>query len=246
MRLEGKSALVTGGTSGIGLATARLLAKEGARVAVTGRDDARLKEVEAELGQGALALKADVRSIADMQEMSRRLKETLGGLDIFFANAGVAFATPLSATEEARYDELMDINVKGVFFSMQAVSPILREGASVILSTSWLNEVGTPGLSMLSASKAAVRSLARTWSAELLDRKIRVNAVSPGAIDTPIHGRTVTEEVQASKDRIAANIPLKHLCQPEDIAQAVLFLASDASRYMLGSEVVVDGGFAQL
>ncbi|MBB4009782.1 SDR family oxidoreductase [Allorhizobium taibaishanense] len=246
MRLEGKTALVTGATSGIGLATARLLAKEGARVAVTGRDKARLKEVEAELGQGALALKVDVRSAADMQDMSRRIQAAFDGLDIFFANAGVAFGTPLSATDEARYDELMDTNVKGVFLSMQAVSPILREGASVILSTSWLNEVGTPGLSMLSASKAAVRSLARTWSAELLDRKIRVNAVSPGAIDTPIHGRTVTEEVQATKDRIAGNIPLKHLGQPEDIAQAVLFLASDASRYMLGAELVVDGGFAQL
>jgi NAD(P)-dependent dehydrogenase (short-subunit alcohol dehydrogenase family) len=248
MRLAGKTALITGGTSGIGLATALLMVREGARVAVTGRDKARLAEVRKQLGDNALAMKAEVRSQKDMQEMSAAIAETFGELDIFFANAGTAFATPLSSTPETRYDELMDINVKGVFFSMQAVSPILREGASVILNTSWLNEVGTSGLSLLSASKAAVRSLARTWSAELLSRKIRVNSVSPGAIDTPIHGLGggTPQQVEDGKARIASRIPLGHLGQAEDIAEAVLFLASPASRYMLGSEIVVDGGFAQL
>ncbi|GGF26943.1 short-chain dehydrogenase [Aliidongia dinghuensis] len=248
MKLSGKTALITGGASGIGLAAAALFAREGARVAITGREEARLMQAKAHLGDTAITIVADVRSREAMQGMSRQVAGAFGGLDIFFANAGVAFATPLSGTDEARYDELMDINVKGVFFSMQAVSPILREGASVILNTSWLNEVGTPGLSMLSASKAAVRSLARTWSAELLDRKIRVNAVSPGAIDTPIHARggSTPDQVQAGKDRIASRIPLRRLGEPSDIAEAALFLASDASRYMLGAELVVDGGFSQL
>jgi NAD(P)-dependent dehydrogenase (short-subunit alcohol dehydrogenase family) len=248
MKLNGKTALITGGTSGIGLATAVLFAREGARVAITGRDEAHLRQVQDQLGGTAIAVRADVRSLEDMQNTSKRVADAFGGLDIFFANAGVAFATPLSTTDEARYDDLMDVNVKGVFFSMQAVEPILREGASVILSTSWLNEVGTPGLSLLSASKAAVRSLARTWSSELLARKIRVNAVSPGAIDTPIHARGggTTAQIKAGKEQIAARIPLGRLGEADDIAQAALFLASDASRYVLGAELVVDGGFSQL
>ncbi|MGN6107437.1 MAG: SDR family oxidoreductase [Kofleriaceae bacterium] len=248
MKLHGKTALITGGTSGIGRATAALFVREGARVAITGRDEAHVHQVQAQLGDAVLAIRADVRSLDDLQRMSRRVADAFGGLDVFFANAGVAFSTPLSTTDEARYGDLMDVNVKGVFFSMQAVSPILREGASVILNTSWLNDVGTPGLSLLSASKAAVRSLARTWSSELLARKIRVNAVSPGAIDTPIHARggSTPEQVQAAKEKIASRIPVGRLGEADDIAQAALFLASDASRYMLGAELVVDGGFAQL
>ncbi|GAA0904735.1 SDR family oxidoreductase [Rothia nasimurium] len=246
MKLEGKTALVTGGSSGIGLATAALFAREGARVAITGRDAARLDEVAVTLGDAVIPIVADVCSHDDLNRMHHVLRDRLGGLDVFFANAGVAFGTPLESTTEARYDELMDINVKGVFFSMQAVSPLLREGASVILNTSWLNEVGTPGLSMLSASKAAVRSLARTWSAELLARRIRVNAVSPGAIDTPIHGSASDADVSAAKARIAQRVPLGRLGLADDIAQAALFLASDDSRYMLGAEIAVDGGFAQI
>lgn len=249
MTLTGKTALITGGTSGIGLATAALFMREGARVAITGRDETHLAKAREQLGGNVIALRADVRSLADMQDVRRRIEQTLGGLDIFFANAGVAFSTPLATTDASRYDELMDINVKGVFFSMQAVSAILRDGASVILNTSWLNEVGTPGLSLLSASKAAVRSLARTWSSELLDRKIRVNAVSPGPIDTPIHSRGGTaspEQVESTKQRIASRVPVGRLGSSSDIAQAALFLASDASRYMLGAEVAVDGGLSQL
>nr|WKF61850.1 Dihydroanticapsin 7-dehydrogenase [Paraburkholderia busanensis] len=248
MKLSGKTALITGGTSGIGLATAALFAREGARVIITGRDTAALEAARVQLDYAALALRADVRSSADMQHVRQRIVDEFGGLDIFFANAGVAFSTPLATTDEARYAELMDINVKGVFFSMQAVAPILRDGTSVILNTSWLNEVGTAGLSLLSASKAAVRSLARTWSSELLERRIRVNAVSPGAIDTPIHARggAAADQVDAAKQRIASRIPVGHLGNADDIAQAALFLASDASRYMLGAELVVDGGFGQI
>lgn len=246
MKLEGKTALITGGGSGIGLATAALFVREGARVAITGRDEAKLAKARQALGPSLVPIVADVRSLDDLHRLRDTVEASFGGLDIFFANAGVAFGTPLDGTDLARYDELMDTNVKGVFFSMQAISPLLREGASVILNTSWLAEVGTPGLSLLSASKAAVRSLARTWSAEFLPRRIRVNAVSPGAIDTPIHARGSADEVAASKARVAQRVPLGHLGEADDIAQAALFLASDASRYMLGAEIAVDGGFGQL
>ncbi|RZS79885.1 NAD(P)-dependent dehydrogenase (short-subunit alcohol dehydrogenase family) [Phyllobacterium myrsinacearum] len=248
MKLLGKTALITGGTSGIGLATAKLFVREGARVAITGRDASRFEQIKAELGKQAIIIAADVRSVADMRNVSKRIEDEFGALDIFFANAGVALSTPLASTDEASYAELMDINVKGVFFSMQAVSPILREGASVILVTSFLNQVGREGLSLLSASKAAVRSLARTWSRELLARRIRVNAVSPGGIDTPLHdrGRRTPEEVKARKAELASRVPLGRLGEADEIAQAVLFLASDESRYILGAELVVDGGISQL
>lgn len=247
MRLTGKSALITGGTSGIGLATAKRFVREGARVAVTGRDVSRFDDVRTELGDDALILAADVRSIADMQAVTQNVAEAFGDLDIFFANAGVAYGTLLAETDEARYDDIMNINVKGVFFSMQAVSPILRDGASVILTTSFIIHAGRPGLSLLSASKAAVRSLARTWSRELLERNIRVNAISPGIIDTPLHGRHRTlEQDRAFKDQAAARVPLGRVGDAQDIAEAALFLASDESRYILGVELVVDGGISQL
>lgn len=248
MRLKDKTALITGGTSGIGLATAKMFVREGARVTVTGRDASRFEAVRSELGDGALILAADVRSTAEMQTVSHRIAETFGGLDVLFANAGIAYATPLSTTDEARYDEIMDVNVKGTFFTMQAILPILRSGASVILMTSFIIHVGRPGLSLLSASKAAIRSLARTWSRELLDRDIRVNAISPGGIDTPLHGRGggTPEQVQTIKDQIAARVPLGRIGEPSEIAAAALFLASDESRYMVGAELVVDGGISQI
>lgn len=248
MRLAGKTALITGGSSGIGLATAKLFIREGARVAVTGRDVSRFGAVKDELGEGALVIAADVRSIADMRAAAGRVGEAFGGLDVFFANAGVAYATPLDETAEDRYAELMDINVKGVFFSMQATSPILREGASIILNTSFLNTVGFPGLSLLAASKAAVRSLARSWSRELLRRRIRVNALSPGAIDTPIQDKFggTPGEVRERKTQLATQVPVGHLGRADDIAEAALFLASDESSYVVGVELVVDGGISQL
>jgi NAD(P)-dependent dehydrogenase (short-subunit alcohol dehydrogenase family) len=245
--LQGKTALVTGGTSGIGIATARLFLEKGARVAITGRVRQRLDQACRDLGPGAVAVQADVCSRTDLQRMAAELESTFGALDIVFANAGIAYATPIETTDEAAYDEMMNVNFKGVFFTIQAVLPLMKPGGSIVLNTSWLNQVGTPGRALLSASKAAVRSLARTLSAELLDRKIRVNAVSPGSIETPIHRRGQTdEEFRAYKERVAAQVPAGRMGHPDDIASAALFLASDASSYMLGAEIVVDGGRAEL
>lgn len=250
MRLQGKTALITGGTSGIGLVTAERFLREGARVAITGRDAAKLAQVRATLGGDVITIQADVRVREDMQRMAQEVADAFGdgSLDIFFGNAGVAYSTPLLSTDEARFDELIAVNVKGLFFSMQAITPLLREGASVILNSAWLNAVGMGGFSALAASKAAVRSFARSWSCELMDRKIRVNAVSPGAIDTPIfelEGAT-PEQLAETKRQMSLRIPARRMGEPLEVAQAVLFLASDESRYMLGAEIVVDGGFAQL
>lgn len=245
--LQGKTALVTGGTSGIGFATARMFRENGARVAITGRDRRRLDDAARQLGEGVVTVEADAGRRGDLQRMAEEVGTAFGTLDILFANAGVAYATPIGTTDEAAFDRMMDVNFKGVFFTVQAVLPLMRSGGSIVLNTSWLNRVGTPGRSLLSASKAAVRSLARTLSAELLDRGIRVNAVSPGSIETPIHRRGQTdEEFRAYRERVAAQVPVGRMGQPDDIAAAALFLASDASSYMLGAEIVVDGGRAEL
>lgn len=246
--LQGKTALITGGTSGIGLATARLFVREGARVAVTGRSTQGFDPVREQLGDDALVLDADVRSLPAMQAMTAQVATAFGGLDVFFANAGIAYPTPLRETDEARYDEIMNVNVKGVYFSMRAVEPMLRSGASVILTSSFIIHVGRPGISLLAASKAAVRSLARSWSRELLERGIRVNVLSPGGVDTPLHARGggTPEVVRLRKEALAARVPLGRLGSAAEMAQAALFLASDASSYMLGSELVVDGGISQI
>ncbi|KWV54611.1 MULTISPECIES: glucose 1-dehydrogenase [Rhizobium] len=246
--LEGKTALITGGSSGIGLAAAKALRANGARVAITGRSQEKLDLAAAEIGGDALAIQADVSSIDDLGRVKSVLQDAFGSLDILFANAGVALGTPLATADEATYHRIMDVNVKGVFFTVRAVLPLMRPGGSIVLNTSWLNQVGTPGRAILSASKAAVRSFARTMSAELIDRKIRVNAVSPGSIETPIHRARdqSEEEFRAYAERVGAQVPLGRMGRPEEIAAAVLFLASDASSYMLGAEIVVDGGRSEL
>lgn len=246
--LDGKTVLITGGSSGIGLATAQFMAKNGARVAITGTDPHKLETACESLGDDALAIQADVTKSEDLVRMQTVLKDEFGELNVLFANAGVAFGTPLGKTDEAMYTKLMDVNVKGVFFSVQTVMPLLSENASVILNTSWLNQIGTPGKALLSASKAAVRSFARVMSAELVERKIRVNCVSPGSIETPIHRspNETDEHFRAYAERIGKQVPIGRMGRAEEIAGAVLFLASDASTYMLGSEIVVDGGRAEL
>ncbi len=248
MRLKNKSALITGGTSGIGLATARLFIAEGARVAVTGRDDAVFERVQAELGENAIVLKGDVRSIEDMRAIAAEVKEKFGGLDIVFANAGRAFPSAVNDIDDELYNEIMDINVKGVVLTLQAVLPDLREGASFILNTSFVAQTGKHGISFTAAAKAAVRSLARSWSYEFLDRKIRFNAIAPGAMDTPLLGKwgLSDEDVRNIKGGFAKTIPVGHMGTAEDIAHAALYLASDESSYVVGTELVVDGGASQL
>lgn len=246
--LKGKTALITGGSSGIGLASARTLQLNGARVAITGTDPDKLNTARQALGGDTIAIQADIRKMEDLEHTKSEIERTFGTLDILFANAGVAFNTPLGETDEAMYHRMMDVNVKGTFFSVQAVLPLMTEGGSIILNTSWLNQIGTPKKALLSASKAAVRSFARVMSAELVDRGIRVNCVSPGTIETPIHrGPNETDaHFQAYVERIGTQVPAGRMGNPEDIAAAVLFLASDGSRYMLGSEMVIDGGRAEL
>lgn len=246
--LTGKTALITGGSSGIGLATAQRMVEYGAKVAITGQNMDRLLEAASALGTDVIAIQADVSVQADMQRVRHQIEQAFGGLDILFANAGLAYGTPLATTDEAMIDRLLDVNVKGVYFTVQALVPVMPKGSSIILNTSWLNQIGASGRSLLSASKAAVRSFARTLSAELLDQQIRVNAVSPGSVITPLHRQSGQTEEQFADyvARTGRQVPVGRMAEAEEIAEAVCFLASDHSRYMLGAEMVVDGGRAEL
>ncbi|AQQ35655.1 SDR family oxidoreductase [Burkholderia cenocepacia] len=248
MRLKSKSALITGGTSGIGLATAKLFIAEGARVAVTGRDESVFQRVKAELGEHAVVLKGDVRSLDDMRAIAAEVDETFGGLDVVFANAGWAFPSAVNDIDDTLYNDIMDVNVKGVVFTLQAALPYLREGSSVILNTSFVAQTGKHGISLTAAAKAAVRSLARSWSYEFLDRKIRFNAIVPGAIDTPLLSKwgKPDEWVRDRKAEFAEAIPVGRMGHADDIAYAALYLASDESSFVVGTELVVDGGASQL
>lgn len=247
-RLEGRIAVVTGGNSGIGLATAKLLRQEGAKVAISGRDQPTLTAAVKEIGGDTLAIRADATSIKDMEAFFAKVVERLGKIDVLFANAGVAKFAPIGDSPESLYDEVFDINVKGVFFTIQKALPHLNDGASIVLNTTFFNQAGTPGTSVYSASKAAVRSFARTAAAELVGRGIRVNAVSPGPIATPIYGRLglPKEAVEAMAQGILSTVPMKRFGQPEEIASTVLFLASSDSSYITGVEINVDGGVGQV
>ncbi|MEM7291226.1 MAG: SDR family oxidoreductase [Pseudomonadota bacterium] len=246
--LANKFALKTGGSSGIGFAAAKMLQDNGARLAITGTNADKLKLARDKLGDDAIVIQADISNLGDLDQMRSELQHSFGKLDILFANAGVAFNTPLGRTDEAMYYRMMDVNVKGTFFSVQSMLPLMPKGASIILNTSWLNQIGTPDKALLSASKAAVRSFARVMSAEFVERGIRVYCVSPGTIETPIHrGPDETDEhFRAYVDRVGQQVPVGRMGKPEDIASAVLFLAGDASSYMLGTEMVIDGGRAEL
>lgn len=248
MILTNRTALITGGTTGIGFATAKLFIAEGASVVITGQHQERLEAALLALGPNAKGIQVEMRDTESLTKLGSQAEGLVGPLDIAFANSGVAFATPLGSTSADTFDTIMDVNVKGVFFTLQSVVPHMRNGGSVILNTSWLADVGTAGLAALSASKAAVRSFARTLSRELLDRSIRVNCVSPGATATPIHGKTGMnpDQLEAFAARLQSAIPVGRFGEAEEVAAAALFLASDASRYMLGAEIAVDGGFAQL
>jgi NAD(P)-dependent dehydrogenase (short-subunit alcohol dehydrogenase family) len=210
-RLEGKIAVVTGGNSGIGLATAKLLCQEGAKVAISGRDQDTLNSAKKEIGGDTLTIRSDVSNPADTDAFFSKVAQAFGKIDVLFANAGVAKFAPISDSAEALFDEVFDINVNGAFLTIQKALPHLNDGASIVLNTTFLNETGTPGTSVYSASKAAVRSLARTAAAELVGRGIRVNAVSPGPIAPPIYGRVglPKEAVDALAGSILATVPMK-------------------------------------
>ncbi len=200
------------------------------------------------MGGDTIAIRADVRSLPDLRAMAQIIEQSFGKLDIVFANAGIAYGTPVATTDEDMFDRLMDVNVKGVFFTVQSVLPVMADGGSIILNTSWLNQVGMAGRSVLSASKAAVRSFARTLSAELVERRIRVNAISPGPIETPLHHGLDQSEAQfrAYVEKVGARVPVGRMGRPEEIAAVVAFLASEQSSFMLGTEILLDGGLAEL
>ena len=247
-KLEGKVAVVTGGNSGIGLATAKRLQQEGARVAISGRNKKTLDEAVRTLGHGALGIQADVAKLAELDKLYAEISQKLGKIDVLFVNAGVAKFAPLADTSESIFDELFDINVKGAYFTIQKALPVLNDGASIILTTSGANKKGSPGISAYAASKAAVRSLARTAAAELVGRGIRVNAVSPGPIVTPILERTglPKETLDEFAKQFAATNPMKRFGQPEEVAGTVAFLASQDASYITGAEINVDGGATQI
>jgi NAD(P)-dependent dehydrogenase (short-subunit alcohol dehydrogenase family) len=246
--LDGKVAVITGGSSGIGLATAKLFQEEGASVAISGRNQKSLDDAVKELGGDIVAVRSDVSQLGDLDKLFEVVTKKLGRIDVLFANAGIAKFARISDVSEDAYDETFDINVKGVFFTVQKAIPFLNDDASVILNTSFVNQAGVPTTSVYAASKAAVRSLARSVSSELADRRIRVNVVSPGPISTPLYGKLGLPK--AAVDAFAANIvsqvPLRRFGKPEEVAQTALFLASSASSYVTGVELNVDGGLGQV
>lgn len=248
MKLAGKIALVTGGNSGIGLATAKLFSQEGAKVVISGRNRTSLDEAALVIGGDVLTIQADVTNLEQIDQLYSVIGKKLGKIDVLFANAGVAKFAPLEATTEALYDELFTINVKGLYFTIQKSLTYLNDDAAIILNTSFLGETGLPGTSVLGASKAAVRSLTKTFAAELVSRGVRVNAVSPGAITTPIYSKLDMSQadVEAMAQNIINQVPMKRFGTPEDIAKAVLFLSTSDSAYVLGVEIAVDGGISQL
>jgi NAD(P)-dependent dehydrogenase (short-subunit alcohol dehydrogenase family) len=248
MKLSNKIVLITGGTSGIGLETAKLFREEGATVFIVGQDSSRLQSAARELEDSVTLLRGDVSKSADIESIVEQIRRKFGHIDVLFANAGMGLAAPLEAVTEDQIDTQFDVNFKGVFFTIQKAAPLLAKGGSIVVTTSFLNEVGAPGLSILAATKAAARSLVRSLGAELAPRGIRVNAVSPGPISTPFHGKLGLSEMQLNEaaSTIKDQVPLHRFGEAREIAKAALFLASDDSSFMTGSELVVDGGISQL
>ena len=246
-RFKGKTAVITGGTTGIGLATAKLFINEGARVIVTGRTSARIKAAQAELGDNAIVIHSDATSLPDMDALAEKVKETFGKLDVLFVNAGYVRFAPFEAVTEEVYDEMLNLNAKGPYFIVQKLAPLMPEGSSVVFTTSIANVKGMPNMSAYGAAKAALRAITRSLAAELLPRGIRVNAVSPGPIESPILLKTGMPKEAADQAyvQMKESVPMKRIGQPEEIAKAVAFLAIDAT-YTTGAELPVDGGWSQL
>jgi NAD(P)-dependent dehydrogenase (short-subunit alcohol dehydrogenase family) len=247
-KLDGKIAVVTGGNSGIGLATAKRFAAEGAYVFITGRRKPELDAAAKAIGKNVTAIQSDVSNLADLDRLFATVKEQKGRVDILFANAGVGELAPLGAISEKHYDFIFDINVKGVLFTVQKALPLMNPGASIILNGSIVSTIGGQAISVYSATKAAIRSFARTWTTDLKGRNIRVNVVSPGPIDTPgldgLGGDMVPGD--ELKKTLVEQVPMGRIGSPDEIAKAVVFLASDDSSYVTGIELFVDGGTAQV
>ncbi len=247
-KLEGKAALVTGANSGIGLATAKRFVGEGAYVFITGRRQDELDAAVKEIGKNVTAVQGDVAKLADLDRLFAQIKREKGKLEIVFANAGVAELAPLGEITEENFDRIFGINVKGLLFTVQKALPLIPDGGSIILNASIVASKGNPASSVYSASKAAVRSFARTWTMDLKERKIRVNAISPGPIRTPAYDRLAQSGPAGRQllDSIVSRVPMARFGTPDEIAGAAVFLASDDSSFVTGTELFVDGGAAQV
>ena len=243
--LTGKIAVITGGSSGIGLATAKRFVEEGAHVVITGRREKELKEAAAFIERNVTTVTGDVSRLEDLDRLYAVVKEKHGHIDILFANAGAGTIAPLEAATEGHFDQTFDVNVKGMFFTVQKALPLFKDGGSIILNSSVSNVLGLPGFTAYAASKAAVRNFARGWTMELKDRKIRVNSMSPGAIDTPALATTTgltAEQAEQAVAQFTSQIPLGRRGKPEEIAAAVAFLASDDAAFITAAELFIDGG----
>jgi NAD(P)-dependent dehydrogenase (short-subunit alcohol dehydrogenase family) len=247
-KLEGKVAVITGGNSGIGLATAQRFADEGAHVFITGRRQGELDGAVKQIGHGAVGVQGDVAKLADLDRLYATVRQQQGRIDVLFANAGGGEFAALGAITEALYDQIFNTNVKGLLFTVQKALPLFQDGGSIILNASIAGVKGIEGFSVYSATKAAIRSFARGWTADLKSRRIRVNAVSPGPIETPGLGNLGLTQQQLGdfKTNLVSAVPLGRMGTPDEIAKAVLFLASDDSSYVTGAELFVDGGMAQI
>jgi NAD(P)-dependent dehydrogenase (short-subunit alcohol dehydrogenase family) len=247
-KLEGKIAVITGGSSGIGLATAKRFVTEGAYVFVTGRRQTELNVAVRDIGKNVTDVQGDVSNLADLDRLYSIVKQQKGHIDILFANAGLGEFATLEKISEAHFDKTFDVNVKGLLFTVQKAVPLFRDGGSIILNSSIAASKGVEGFSVYSASKAAVRSFARTWTVDLRHHNIRVNAISPGPIDTPAFSDLMQNEEhsrQLKKD-LVSNVPLRRMGTPDEVAKVATFLASDQSSYVTGIELFVDGGAAQI
>ena len=246
-RYKDKKVMIIGGTSGMGLATAKMLLDGGARVVVTGRSKAGLESAQKELGKGAVVVSSDARSLTDIDALASKVKAEFDTFDLLFVNAGFSTMAPLESLTEAIYDEMFNLNAKGPLFAVQKLAPLINRGGSIVFTTSIANVKGMPGNATYGAAKAALRSFARTLAAELLPREIRVNAVTPGPIDTPILGKMFPDKDAAAqiKEKMTGMVPMKRWGTSEEIAKAVLFLAFDAT-FTTGAELPVDGGWSQL
>jgi NAD(P)-dependent dehydrogenase (short-subunit alcohol dehydrogenase family) len=247
-KLEGKVAVITGGSSGIGLATARRFVAEGAHVFITGRRQAELDEAVTQIGRNVTGVAGDVANLADLDRLFAKMQQEKGHLDVLFANAGVPALAPLGEITEEHFDKVFAINVKGVLFTVQKALPLFADGGSIILNASIVASKGMEAISVYSASKAAVRSFARCWTTELKHRQIRVNVLSPGYTETPIFTKAglTPERVDELKVGFVAAVPMGRMGRPEEVAKAAVFLASDDSSYVTGIELFVDGGMAQV